>query len=92
MPGLFRYGRGHQQLRRVVAVAVSAGGVRCARGAGCVRAEFVDGRMVGGLIDPGEPWDLGHVDHDRSRYAGAEHRTCNRRTATRVRRRVSRVW
>src|SRR5215207_10927405 len=27
-------------------------------------------------ITPDEPWDLGHVDHDRSRYAGPEHRKC----------------
>jgi hypothetical protein len=29
-------------------------------------------------IVPGEPWDLGHVDGDGSRYAGPEHRRCNR--------------
>jgi hypothetical protein len=31
-------------------------------------------------IAPGEPWDLGHVDGDRSRYAGPEHQWCNRGT------------
>jgi len=28
-----------------------------------------------------EPWDLGHVPGDKSRYAGPEHRRCNRRGA-----------
>jgi hypothetical protein len=31
----------------------------------------------------GEPWDLGHDDHDRSRYQGPEHRRCNRSTSKR---------
>lgn len=61
------YGREHVKLRRRVARAVEAGCVRCAR--------------CGGLIAPGEPWDLGHDDEDRSRYAGPEHRGCNRATA-----------
>ena len=39
-------------------------------GCGCFNAEFVDGRRGGGLIRPGEPWDLGHDDCDRSRYRG----------------------
>jgi hypothetical protein len=35
----------------------------------------------GGRIQPGEPWDLGHDDHDRSVTRGAEHRHCNRSAA-----------
>ena len=38
--------------------AVVLGSVRCARGAACRFAE--DG--VGGLIGPGQLWDLGHAD------------------------------
>ena len=44
-------------------------------------------------ISPWEPWDLGHVPGDRSRYAGPEHRKCNRTTSPGpVQRRVSRAW
>src|SRR5437763_36219 len=63
------YGRPHRLIRAELAHVVAAGGVRCAR--------------CGELIDPAEPWDLGHVDGDRGRYAGAEHRRCNRATSGR---------
>lgn len=81
------YGMAHQRLRRRWAKAVAAGGVRCARGADCKHAK--DG--VAGLILPGQPWDLGHDDHDRHRYTGPEHRGCNRATAGR-RTKHSRSW
>ena len=29
-------------------------------------------------IGPTDPWDLGHDDHDRTRYRGPEHPHCNR--------------
>jgi hypothetical protein len=58
------YGNAHQKLRRSFAPFVAAGVVRCWR---CDR-----------LIEPGEPWDLGHDDRDRSKYRGPEHRRCNR--------------
>jgi hypothetical protein len=45
---------------------VEAGQVFCAR---CRR-----------LILPGEPWDLGHVDGSKTKWAGPEHRKCNRQT------------
>ena len=63
------YGAEHKKLRAAWKPRVEAGGVRCAR---CRR-----------LIVPGTPWDLGHDDHDRSRYVGPEHRGCNRAVAGR---------
>lgn len=63
------YGPTHRKARAQVAAIVLAGGVKCAR--------------CGELIRPGEPWDLGHVDGDKSRYSGPEHRRCNRSTSPR---------
>jgi hypothetical protein len=64
------YGAAHQAKRRSLAGFVAAGLARCAR---CRKP-----------IRPGEAWDLGHVDGDRSRWSGPEHRRCNRATALRV--------
>jgi hypothetical protein len=77
------YGWQHQKLRQAIAPLVNAGRAKCAR---CLCP-----------IAAGESWDLGHDDHDRSRYTGPEHRACNRATAGRRRRRrrgrrSSRVW
>jgi hypothetical protein len=71
------YGGTHYARRRMLAPFVNAGLAVCAR--------------CGEPIGVGEPWDLGHDDDDRSRYAGPEHRACNRATAGR-RLRVSREW
>ena len=78
------YGTAHQRLRKALARQIAAGGVLCAR--------------CGKPIEPGTPFDLGHVDGDRSRYQGAEHRACNRATSGRRRPQQpastpwSRVW
>ena len=77
------YGARHKKLREHYRRPVATGTVRCAR--------------CGGLIAPGEPFDLGHDDFDRSRYAGPEHVKCNRATAGRRAapppvRRQSGVW
>jgi hypothetical protein len=63
------YGGAHQAARARMEPLVLAGGVLCAR--------------CGQPILPGQHWDLGHVDGDKSRYAGPEHRTCNRGTSGR---------
>lgn len=60
------YGARHQQLRKQWKPHVEAGEVACAR--------------CGRIIAPGTPWDLGHVDGDKSRYSGPEHARCNRAT------------
>lgn len=63
----------HQKMRAGFAPQVASGTVRCAKGADCKRAR--DG--VAALIDPGEPWDLGHTP-DRRGYLGPMHAACNR--------------
>jgi hypothetical protein len=73
------YGTRHKQERAKWEPKVAAGGVVCAR-ADCGR-----------LILPGEPWHLGHVDEDRTRYAGPEHVKCNCGTSKRANHRRSRA-
>jgi len=41
-------------------------------------------RRCGEGIAPGEPWDLGHDDNDRSLPTHPEHRACNRSTRSRL--------
>ena len=62
-----QYGTVHKKARARWENIIAGGRVKCAR--------------CGKLIDPEEPWDLGHDDFHPSRYAGPEHRRCNRATA-----------
>jgi hypothetical protein len=63
------YGSQHQARRKKWASRIDAGElVPCAR---CTRP-----------IYPGQFWDLGHIDGDKGRYAGPEHRSCNRAVET----------
>jgi hypothetical protein len=75
-----KYGADHRRLRRQIDATVKKGFARCAR--------------CGELIDPNEPWDLGHNDNDPTSYNGPEHRRCNRQTSThRIQpSRTSRSW
>ncbi len=70
------YGTPHQRDRRALDPVVRAGLAVCVR--------------CGERILPGEPWDLGHDDIDRSITRGPEHRRCNRATSSV--RRVSQRW
>ena len=59
------YGRAHRNLRASLGLLVAAGRPTCAR--------------CGQPIQPGEPWDLGHVDGSwKTRHSRPEHRACNR--------------
>jgi hypothetical protein len=62
------YGAPHRKLRRQFAPSVATGTVRCAR---CRKP-----------IRPGQPWDLGHDDHDRTKYIGPECVPCSRASAS----------
>jgi hypothetical protein len=73
----------HRGTRRALVPAVATGTVRCARGAYCKFAEWVDGEQVGGFIRPGEPWHLGHPDEESA--GGPEHRRCNTGAPSRLR-------
>jgi hypothetical protein len=62
-----------------------------------VEAGLVDCARCSHRILPGEEWDLGHDDVDRSKYIGPEHRRCNRsaagkKSAELQRPRTSRDW
>ena len=59
------YGRAHRARRAHLAPLVAAGVLDCAR--------------CGKRIEPGEPFDLGHLDGEKTRYSGVVHSHCNRR-------------
>lgn len=58
------YDTAHDNLRRQWAPLVATGAVKCWR---CTQP-----------IKPGQPWDLGHDDQDRTKHRGPEHTACNR--------------
>ena len=64
------YDAAHDRLRKKWLPKVRAGRVACAR--------------CGHTIRPGQRWDLGHHDNDRSVYTGPEHEACNRAVAGRL--------
>jgi hypothetical protein len=77
------YGPAHRAHRRRLIPIVAAGLAHCSR--------------CGDPIVPGEDWDLGHDDWDRTIYIGPEHRRCNRsaagkKSAELQRTRTSREW
>jgi hypothetical protein len=53
------YGYQHKKLRKQIAPQVDAGNADCWR--------------CRGRIHPGQEWDLGHDDDDRTKYRGPEH-------------------
>lgn len=63
------YGYRHRQLRKHWETVVRSGEAICWR--------------CGEPIAPNADFDLGHDDHDRTRYRGPEHVGCNRATAGR---------
>jgi hypothetical protein len=80
------YGTHYRKTRAQWAPHVAGGTVRCWR-PDCQR-----------LIEPDEPWHLGHKDDDRSMIMGPEHAACNlgaaaRKAATiRHNRHTTRTW
>ncbi|OMC02162.1 hypothetical protein [Mycolicibacterium fortuitum] len=71
------YGYQHKKLREQVKPLVDAGQAHCWR---CLANGLSPDEA---RIKPGEPWDLGHDDDDRTKYRGPEHERCNRATAGR---------
>ena len=74
------YDQAHRARRAAWAPHVSRGLVTCWR--------------CGQPIEAGAPWDLGHDDHDRTKYTGPEHRRCNRGEPSRIKASTnpSRIW
>lgn len=69
--------RDQQRRRNVWRARVATGQVRCRRGASCRFAEWVDGELVGGLIQVGQKWHLGHFDGEGLPLTAPEHAVCN---------------
>ena len=67
------YDHRHRALRARWAPRVAAGLVDCTAPVCLVERDGGQRR-----IRPGQPWDLGHDETDRRRYAGPQHASCNR--------------
>jgi len=77
------YDSTHQAERAKWVAKVATGTVECAR------AERGECLAESALIDPSEPWDLGHTE-DRKGWTGPEHVRCNRSAGARNGNRVAR--
>ena len=63
------YGMAHRRMRERWRPLVESGNALCAR--------------CGYPIEPGSPWDMGHVEGSSSEHSGPEHVRCNRRAGGR---------
>lgn len=68
----------HQQMRALWVAAVATGQAECWR--------------CHDPLAPGQPFDVGHDDHDRTIYRGPECLPCNRSTSTRRKHREVKRW
>jgi hypothetical protein len=59
-----RYGGAHQRLRAALAPAVASGAATCSR--------------CGERVEPGDEWDLDHLEGSSNEYRGVSHQYCNR--------------
>jgi hypothetical protein len=72
-------GRHKQQRRRWQAMLNQGAVIQCA----CTRPDCTHQGQCPVLIDSATRWDLGHDDHDRTRYNGPECVPCNRSAGAR---------
>lgn len=73
------YGPAHIAKRKALEPRVNAGLADCT-------AQTCLVEKAGGTrrIAPGTPWDLGHDENDRTKYAGPQHAACNRGASRRA--------
>lgn len=72
------YGTAHKNLRKSYEKLVASGEALCWR---CLENGLPEDQA---RIDPTDDWDLGHDDHDRTKYRGPEHVACNRGAPSRA--------
>lgn len=66
------YGWEHRKQREALKPIIESGKATCWR---CLAQGLTPDQA---RIVPGQPWDLGHDDTDRTKYRGPEHVSCNR--------------